>query len=1429
MDRPGARRAWSWLRRTPDRLVLAGLALLAYVPILLTRPGRVSADTKTYLLIDPADVLGSAASMWDPSVGAGTVPHQNIGYLFPLGPYYGAAELIGLPDWVAQRLLWGTLVFAAAAGTYRLARWIGWTATSAAVAATAYGFSPYLLSYLARLSVILAPWAAMPWMILLAARAARTRSWRPAAQFAVVVALVGSVNATALVFAGLGPVLWLLADVAARRVRVVDALAAAARIGIAAVAISAWWIAGLVVQGRYGLPILRYTETYQAVASASTPTELLRGLGYWFFYGGDRLGAWVGPAAAYVDDPAVMFLGFALAGLALLGLLVPFPRRGTAVLLLAVGLTVSAGAAPLGGSPWSGGWYGTWFETVATETTVGQALRSTPRALPLVVLAMALGLGAGTGRVAGLVPRRWPRVDRARARRLVGATAVGLVLVQLHPWFTGGVLTPSLLRDEELPAHVTELAEYLDASGDGRVWEVPAADFANYRWGGTVDPVLPGLIDRPYLARELVPQGGDGTADLLDAVERRIAEGWSEPEALAAVAAVFDVDTLAVRNDLEHERFRLARPGPLWSDLRDALGAPDHAGPTTTDDTAIPLLDEATLAHRDAADRFPVVAAFELGETPPVSAVTATAPIILAGNGDGVVDLAGAGMLPADRPILYAATLDQATGLGGEGLDPTGSDPWWVVTDTNRRRGRRWSTVANNLGALETAHGPVAEDDDPGDNRLDVFGDRATDQTVAVHRGDVADVRASSYGNEIAYTAEDAPFHAVDGDPSTAWRAGVFAPTRGLRLSIDLREPIDPGVVTLLQPVTGAVNRRITDVRITLDGERSVDAALDETSLTVPGQPVALPPGPFRSLELEVLGDSVGALASYAGLPGVGFAEVGLGDARDERYARLPDLTDTSIFDEDAARDDRLTWILTRQRLDPATTNRSAPESIIARELEVPARRTVRLGGEARLAADAPDAVLSEALGEPVRVVADRRLPGSPAARGLSAVDGDLATAWETPFDDVVGATLRLAPAGGGTTDAVTVSWLDDGRHSIPRALEIRGGDGQVRSLALPETRPVDGVATATVSVEPLPADGLRVTVTAVDELTTPEYFSGAPRVLPVGIAELAFDGVALPGAPAGRGLDTGCRDDLVELDGRPLAVRVTGDRATALGRGELTVEACDDSLVLDAGTHRLVTTRGATTGFDLDRLVLDTGEAAGARPAATTVPVQLTGQDDTSFTATLAPSADPLWLQLNQSRNDGWTATVDGRDLGPPVLVDGYANGWLLPPSTAERSVELRWTPQSGVRWALIVSVAAAVVMLGILLATRRHRPPAHRTTPVGRPWNHARWWPACVVGALLLAAGWAPAAVGAGVLALRGRRPALPAAVVVAAGAIAAGPVVVLQWRYDYPSGPDWPSRFGWTSTFAWMAVAAVVATAAASGAVRPRPQRRAPAPAE
>lgn len=65
-------------------------------------------------------------------------------------------------------------------------------------------------SYTARISVILLPFAGLPWLIGLAAHALRRRDWATPAALALVTLTVGGVNATSLILVMFGPLLWFL-------------------------------------------------------------------------------------------------------------------------------------------------------------------------------------------------------------------------------------------------------------------------------------------------------------------------------------------------------------------------------------------------------------------------------------------------------------------------------------------------------------------------------------------------------------------------------------------------------------------------------------------------------------------------------------------------------------------------------------------------------------------------------------------------------------------------------------------------------------------------------------------------------------------------------------------------------------------------------------------------------------------------------------------------------------------------------------------------------------------------------------------------------------------------------------------------------------------------------------------------------------------
>jgi len=1411
------------------------MVVAAFVPALLAEPGRLSADTKVYLSVDPGRLLSSASSMWDPSVGAGTVPHQNIGYLFPLGPWYWLFDMIGAPDWVAQRLLWGLLVFTAAWGACRLGRLLGWSTTMAGVTGLAYGFSPYLLSYLARLSVILLPWAAMPWLIVLTIRLCRRPTWPRAAAFAGVIALIGSVNATSLVLAGLGPIVWLVTDTATRRASVRSAADATARIGLLSLGVSAWWIAGLSVQGAFGLPILRFTETYRAIAGASTPAEVVRGLGYWFFYGGDRLDHWVGPSSSYTNDGWLILLGFGVAMLSLLGLLISFPRRGTFVAMLAVGMIVSVGGAPTDAPTL----YGSWFADFASDSTIGGALRSTTRAMPLVVLALGAGLGALTERSMRFIQDR-RETDSTLARldaRLPVVAAVAMLTLQFFPWFIGTMTTDSLLRSDVVPDHVDALAQHLDAAGDGRVLIVPGSDFAYPRVGGTIDPILPGVLDRPVLYRELVPQGSEATADLLNAYERRLHDGWAEPEAWPVIARLFDATAIAAFNDHQYERFRLARPGQLWPDLVGVYGAPDHVGPTVADETITPLIDSITYADPDTVTEFPIVAAWsELpGDASPIDLRPASATLVLDGTGDGVVDLSGSGLLTVDQldelSIRYLATVDDA-----DALDDVN---WWVVTDTNRKQGRRWSTIGSNLGPIEPIGAPVDLADDPGDQRLDVFGSDVEvppeRMTVAEHDGAIALVQASWTGSRIAYTPEDAPFMATDGDPTTAWRTAVFDDARGLELVIQLREPADSTFIEVVQPVTGVVDRFITEATVTLgspDGsERSIDVVLDERSRQLTGQRIELPDGPaFTELRFEIVDDNLGPLSTYAGRPGVGLAEISIGDQSDQltdhRVVRMPVTGDAPPATA------RLTYVMTRERIDPATQNRFAPEPVLRRAFDTPAR-AFELGAELRLSTDASDEQLAAVLGIERPAVADRRLRGSVTAWAGSAVDDDPSTAWLTPIDASRGARITV-PLTGQEPSMIGLEFRDDPGHSLASVITLSDGASAVqRSIALDDV--TDGEVRIDWPAElDVAADSLTITVDDIVARTAPEYFSGLPQELPVGLSELsvstadgtstiatAIDGATdLPAAPF-----TG----LLDLDGAAVPLCLMGQVGEAIRGQEIAATACEGSFDLASGAHRIDTARGVATGLEIDRVVLDSSTTGQAQsPSIDRGATSVVRSNATSLSVRIAATSEPAWLVLQESWNTGWTATADGRSLGDPELIDGYANGWLLDPGD-DRIIELEWTPQSRVRVGVVVSLLSGLAILALLALGRRRgneaAPLADGPPLPGAPTWLARSAVTALAMAGVLTVGIVPTLWGVvvGIASARGRAAWLAPVGVIAAIGVTGAWITVAETLRDHADSPDWPSIFSWTAPLVWIAVAGVVSRSAVPRGTPTSPDER------
>ena len=297
----------------------AFLALVAYVPALRSSPGRMPADTKLYLYLDPGRLIADAPWTFDARQFAGWVPHQTIGYLWPQGPWYWLGETVGLPDWVTHRLWIGTLFFAAGTGILWAARRLGFGIAAALAAGAVYQLSPYLLPYVSRTSAMLLPWAGLGWIVGLTVLAAVRTRWRHAALAALVIATVGAVNATALMMVAPAPVLWLVIAAAERQVTWRRAAATAARIGVLALGVSLWWITMLVIQGRHGADVLRFSESLESVSFTSTSAEVWRGLGYWLTYVRDAYAATTTAGTDYMVSGRLIATGFAILLLAVAG------------------------------------------------------------------------------------------------------------------------------------------------------------------------------------------------------------------------------------------------------------------------------------------------------------------------------------------------------------------------------------------------------------------------------------------------------------------------------------------------------------------------------------------------------------------------------------------------------------------------------------------------------------------------------------------------------------------------------------------------------------------------------------------------------------------------------------------------------------------------------------------------------------------------------------------------------------------------------------------------------------------------------------------------------------------------------------------------------------------------------------------------------
>ena len=99
-----------------------------------------------------------------------------------------------------------------------------------------------------------------------------------------------------------------------------------------------------------------------------------------------------------------------------------------------------------------------------------------------------------------------------------------------------------------------------------------------------------------------------------------------------------------------------------------------------------------------------------------------------------------------------------------------------------------------------------------------------------------------------------------------------------------------------------------------------------------------------------------------------------------------------------------------------------------------------------------------------------------------------------------------------------------------------------------------------------------------------------------------------------------------------------------------------------------------------------------------------------------------PSWLVFGESYDQHWRATCDGRDLGTPRPMQGYANAW--PVTAGCRTVDFTYNLQRAATAGYLISlVGCALLLMVVLVGFRRRRraagdeagPPPLHVPPAG------------------------------------------------------------------------------------------------------------------